>query len=38
MYDDAVFIKTIDANFEGRDFVVGDIHGCYYQLMEPCWL
>ena len=26
------FLKTIPANVEGRDFVVGDIHGCFDEL------
>lgn len=35
MYDiiQQPLIKTLNANTEGRDFVVGDIHGCYDELM-----
>lgn len=29
MYSNPTFIKKIKANVEGRDFIVGDIHGCY---------
>lgn len=32
MYLNPNFIKSVPANFEGRDFVVGDIHGCYDEL------
>lgn len=28
------YVKTYNRNLAGRDFVVGDIHGCYDQLMN----
>lgn len=28
------FIKKIPANIDGRDFIVGDLHGCYQELMN----
>jgi len=34
MYKDAKFIKTISANVDGRDFIVGDLHGCYDELSK----
>jgi hypothetical protein len=32
MYENPVFMKKVSANVEGRDFVVGDIHGCFEEL------
>jgi hypothetical protein len=32
MYLDPKFIQTVPANVEGRDFVVGDLHGCFDEL------
>lgn len=32
MYLNPIFLKTVPANVEGRDFVVGDIHGCFDEL------
>jgi hypothetical protein len=32
MYRNPKFIKTIPANVEGRDFIVGDLHGCFDEL------
>lgn len=32
MYIDPPFIKKVPANVEGRDFVVGDLHGCFDEL------
>lgn len=29
MYTNPTFLKTVPPNVEGRDFVVGDIHGCF---------
>lgn len=34
MYLDPKFIKHYSANQFGRDFVVGDIHGCYDELIK----
>jgi len=34
MYIGPPFIKKIEANVEGRDFVVGDLHGCYDDLIN----
>jgi len=34
MYTDPKFIKTVPANVEGRDFVVGDLHGCFDELTK----
>lgn len=34
MYIEPPFIKKIEANVEGRDFVVGDLHGCYDDLIN----
>ena len=34
MYLDPKFIQTIPANVEGRDFVVGDLHGCFDELAK----
>lgn len=31
---DFKFLKTVDANFEGRDFLIGDLHGCYDELIK----
>lgn len=28
------FIKTVSANIDGRDFVVGDLHGCFDELAK----
>lgn len=28
------FIKTVEENVNGRDFVIGDLHGCYDELMS----
>ena len=27
-------LKKLKANRFGRDFIVGDLHGCYYELIE----
>lgn len=32
MYIDPPFIKSIPPNVEGRDFAVGDLHGCFEEL------
>ena len=32
MYYEAV--KTFDPNTKGKDYVVGDLHGCYTLLMQ----
>lgn len=32
MYLDPPFLKTVQANIDGRDFVVGDLHGCFDEL------
>ncbi len=34
MYTDPKFIQTMPANVEGRDFVVGDLHGCFDELSK----
>ncbi len=34
MYLHPVFIKKMPANIEGRDFVIGDLHGCYDELVS----
>jgi serine/threonine protein phosphatase 1 len=34
MYSNLKFLKTIPANYEGRDFLIGDLHGCYDELMK----
>jgi hypothetical protein len=34
MYSNVKFIKKIPANYEGRDFLIGDLHGCYDELMK----
>lgn len=34
MYLDPVFIKKVQPNLEGRDFVVGDLHGCFDELQK----
>lgn len=34
MYVNVKFLKTIPANYEGRDFLIGDLHGCYDELMK----
>lgn len=34
MYIDPKFIKKVPANVEGRDFVVGDLHGCFEELLK----
>lgn len=34
MYINVKFLKTIPANYEGRDFLIGDLHGCYDELMK----
>jgi Calcineurin-like phosphoesterase len=32
MYISPPFLKTVEANIDGRDFVVGDLHGCFDEL------
>lgn len=32
MQHNPIFIKTLAANIDGRDFIVGDIHGCFDEL------
>jgi hypothetical protein len=34
MYPDPKFIQTVPANVDGRDFVVGDLHGCFDELAK----
>lgn len=34
MYLSPNFIKTVPPNVEGRDFVVGDLHGCFDELAK----
>lgn len=34
MYLKPKFIKNVKCNTEGRDFIVGDLHGCYDELMR----
>lgn len=34
MYLDPVFIKKVPPNLDGRDFVVGDLHGCFDELSK----
>lgn len=34
MYLDPKFVKKMPQNIEGRDFVVGDLHGCYDELCK----
>lgn len=34
MYVNVKFLKTVKANYEGRDFLIGDLHGCYDELMK----
>lgn len=34
MYSNAKFIKKVPANYDGRDFLIGDLHGCYNEFME----
>lgn len=34
MYTDPKFIQTVPVNVEGRDFVVGDLHGCFDELTK----
>lgn len=34
MYLNPQFIKTVPPNVEGRDFVVGDLHGCFDELAK----
>jgi hypothetical protein len=34
MYSDPKFIQTVPANVDGRDFVVGDLHGCFDELAK----
>lgn len=34
MYVNVKFLKTMSANYEGRDFLIGDLHGCYDELMK----
>lgn len=34
MYINVKFLKTIPANYEGRDFLIGDLHGCYDELIK----
>lgn len=34
MINEKKIVKRIEANFEGRDFVVGDLHGCYDHFMN----
>ena len=31
-YFNVSFLKKVPANIDGRDFVVGDLHGCYDEL------
>ena len=32
MYTNPIFLKTVEANIDGRDFIVGDLHGCFDEL------
>lgn len=32
MYTSPPFLKSVQANIDGRDFVVGDLHGCFDEL------
>jgi hypothetical protein len=34
MYFSQKFIKKVNANFEGRDFLIGDLHGCFDELIK----
>lgn len=34
MYVNPIFLKEVQENTEGRDFVVGDMHGCYNELQK----
>jgi hypothetical protein len=34
MYLNKNVIKTVPANFDGRDFLIGDLHGCFDELMK----
>ncbi len=34
MYLDPKFIQNVPANVDGRDFVVGDLHGCFDELAK----
>lgn len=34
MYTNPTFLKTVPPNVEGRDFVVGDLHGCFDELTK----
>lgn len=32
MYTNPTFLKTVPPNVEGRDFIIGDLHGCFDEL------
>ena len=34
MYLNPQFIKTLPPNVDGRDFVIGDLHGCYDEVEQ----
>lgn len=34
MYLNPIFIKEVPANEDGRDFIVGDLHGCFDELAK----
>ena len=34
MYVDPIVVKKMPVNVDGRDFVVGDLHGCYDELIK----
>lgn len=34
MYNSVEFLVSVPENVDGRDFIVGDLHGCYDELMK----
>lgn len=34
MYLNPIFVKEVPVNLEGRDFIVGDLHGCFDELAK----